>query len=189
MSAKDEDRSFLQRPLAVVTLVGGVLGIVTALVSLLPRGGDAEETQSRIDVCVTAHGLSQPSESEKVAPGRLLFRACDWPPPSGAATDGFSEITVASRDGPGQSEAGGLTIADVFTTECRDIEATYLFDNQGTFVVEKPVLLTKGEIRRIEGGSVWRPRTAEEASIFAPRRDESIVLSNARYTLDSARCV
>jgi hypothetical protein len=96
---------------------------------------------------------------------------------------------VASKDGPGQSEAEGLTIADVFTTECRDIKVTYLFDNQGTFVVEKPVLLTKGEIRRIEGGSIWQPRTAEEVSIFTLRRDESIVLSKGRYILDSVRCV
>ena len=110
-------------------------------------------------------------------------------PPPGAAPDGFTEITVASRQGPGRSEAEGLTVADVFTSSCDDIEARYLFDNMGTFVPEQPVRLTKGEIRRVEGGSIWVPRSNTEASIYSPRRDESTVLSAARYKLDSARCL
>ena len=80
-------------------------------------------------------------------------------------------------------------MADVFTTSCRDLEVIYLFDNQGTFEAAQPVRVTKGEIRRVEGGSVWDPRTNRQSEIFSPRRDESVVLSSLRYTLDTVRCI
>jgi hypothetical protein len=184
-------RPFLERPVAVVTLVGGLLGIVTATLTVLGflGGGDAQTAEQRIATCVAEHGLSSSVTKTQTAPGRMLFRSCVWPPPPGAANDGFTEITVASRDGPGQSEAEGLTVADVYTTSCRDIEVRYLFDNMGTFVPEEPVRLTKGEIRRVEGGSIWFPRNEREASIYTPRRDEFVVLSARRYRLDTARCV
>ena len=184
-----ERRAFLERPVAVVTFVSGVLGIIGALVGLVGiPGGDGEDEREKIDACVGDHGLSRPLERTEVAEGRVLFRGCTWPPPPGAAADGFMEITMSSRDGPGQSEAEGLTVADFFTTSCTDIEVIYLFNNMGTFVPEQPVRLTKGEIRRVEGGSIWFPRNDAEASIFTPGRDQSVVLSNLRYKIDSARC-
>lgn len=187
-------RGFLERPTAVVTLIAGVLGIVTAAVTLPGLfdgdGGTSggEGKQEKIDACVSQHGLTRSIEEKEVSAARVVFRGCTWPPPPGAENDGFWEITVASGQGPGASEAEGLTVADTFTTTCRDIEARYLFDNMGTFVSEQPVRLTKGEIRRVEGGSVWSPRNEQEASVYALGRDQSIVLSAARYKLDTARC-
>jgi hypothetical protein len=70
---------------------------------------------------------------------------------------------------------------------CDDIEAGYLFDNMGTFVTED-VRLTKGEVRRVEDGSIWTPTTKLDRELYTPARDEFIVLTNARYTLDTARC-
>jgi hypothetical protein len=96
---------------------------------------------------------------------------------------------LASTLGPGQSEAEGMTVADVFTTFCRDIEVKYLFNNMGTFVPEQPVLLSKGEVRRVEGGSVCSPNSEREDTLYTPGRDESIIMSAGRYQLDSARCV
>lgn len=190
------EQSFLQRPLAVVSLVGGVLGIVVAGLALVTgifgplRSPDSgSDVRPKVEMCMRSHGLSQATEKKTFEEGRVLFRACSWPPPQGAGTDGFSEITLASSNGPGESEAEGLTVADVYTTECRDIEVVYLFDNQGTFVVEQSLRLTKGEVRRVEGGSVWQPRSEDEAAIFQPRRDEFIVMSNSRYIPDSARCI
>jgi hypothetical protein len=185
-------RPFLERPLALVSLVGGTLGIAVAVVTLagLTGGGDENDgEQDKIAACVSDHGMARPVQRRQIAEGRVLFRRCEWPPPPGADNDGFTEITVASRDGPGRSEAEGMTVADVFTTSCRDIEVRYLFDNMGTFVPEQPVRLSKGEIRRVEGGSLWFPRNDQEALIYSPRRDEFVVLSALRYRLDSARCI
>ncbi len=190
MSEAQSGKKFLERPLAVVTLIASLLGIATAVVTLSGiAGGDENGKLDRIGECISEHGLAQASERKDVAEGRVLFRACEDPPPPGAASDGFTEITVASNLGPGESEAEGLTIAEVFTSTCRDIEASYLFDNMGTFVPEQPVRLTKGEVRRVEGGSIWFPRDEQEAQIYAPGRDEFIVMSAGRYKLDSARCV
>lgn len=96
---------------------------------------------------------------------------------------------MTSEAGPGESEAEGLTVADRVRSGCRDVELVYLFDNQGRFEQEEPTVLSKGEIRRVEGGSVWMPRSETEATVFAPGRDESIAMSNTRYKLDSARCL
>jgi hypothetical protein len=189
-SESSKHRSFLERPIAIVSLIASVLGIATATVTLAGVvGPDENEDTERIEACIADHGLSKTVERRDVASGRILFRACEWPPPPGAASDGFTEITVSSGDGPGQSEAEGMTVADVFTTACNDLKAEYLFDNMGTFVAEQPVLLTKGEIRRVEGGSIWFPRDRLEASIYTPGRDEALVLSAARYKLDVVRCV
>jgi hypothetical protein len=136
------------------------------------------------------HGLDNPREkNEGGTAGTVLFRGCTWPAPAGAEADGYTEIAVTSFDGPGESEAEGMTVANRVRSSCRDVELVYLFNNQGTFVQEDPTIISKGEIRRVEGGSVWIPGNAAEATAFAPRRDESIVMSNGRYKLDSARCL
>ena len=166
------------------------MAIATGLLTLVgvPGNGNSDGTDL-VDQCMSEHGMSRPAERRDVAAGRVLFRACESPPPPGAASDGYTEITVASGPGPGQSEAEGMTVADVFTTSCRDIEVKYLFDNMGTFVTEQPVLLSKGEVRRVEGGSVWSANSEREDALYMPGRDESIVMSAGRYQLDSARCV
>jgi hypothetical protein len=82
-----------------------------------------------------------------------------------------------------------MTVADVFTSSCRVIEARYLFASQGSFIAEEPIRLQVGEIRRVEGGSIWLPRDERETSRFSPRRDESVIMRNTRYELDTARCI
>ena len=189
MTTESGRESFLHRPLAIVSLIAGVLGIVTAIVTLggLFNNSD-EERQAKVESCMAEHGLSTRTETQEIDSNRV-FRACVWPPPFGADGDGFTEITMSSGEGPGRSEAEGLTVANVFTTECRDLELVYLFNNMGSFIAEEPIRLSKGEIRRVEGGSIWQPRTAREASIYSPGRDQSVILSNLRYTIDTARCI
>ena len=182
-----EERKFLERPLAVVALVGGALGVVATVIGIIATlSGGAPPTPAgdgaRVTDCVRAHGLAQASERRDEGDGRWYFRACTWPAPTGAGGDGFSEVTVRTLDGPGVSEATGMTVAHVLTSTCRDLEVGYLFDNQGTLVPEQPVRLTKGETRRVEGGSIVTPADA-------PGRDQSVVLSSARYQLDTVRCV
>ncbi|MGC5224731.1 hypothetical protein ACPW96_19370 [Micromonospora sp. DT81.3] len=178
-----------------MTLIGGIVGIVAAVVGIgvalrgsAPDSGQ-DEGGSHLENCMVAHGLERAFERTDGAPGVVLFRQCNWPPPAGADADGHSEIQVTSRDGPGESEAEGLTIADFIFSQCRDIEFIYLFNNQGNMTQEAPVIISKGEIRRVEGGSLWFPEAAIDASEFQPGRDQSIVLSNTRYEIDSARCI
>jgi hypothetical protein len=188
--------SFLHRPTAVVTLIGGIVGIISAVIGIVVAvSGDkkppsADKPDGTVERCMVAHGLERAHEkNEGGTAGTILFRQCTSPVPHGAEADGYAEVSVMSNDGPGQSEAEGMTVADVVRSTCRDVELVYLFDNQGTYVQEEPVTLSKGEIRRVEGGSIWFPANPSQASRFKPGRDESIVMSNGRYKLDSARCV
>ena len=73
-----------------------------------------------------------------------------------------------------------MTVADIYTSTCRELEVTYLFNNQGTFVPEQPVRLGKGEVRRVEGGSIVAGSPAG--------RDQSVIYSSGRYRFDSVRC-
>ena len=190
--------SFLRHPFAIVALSGGVVGLViisaiVGIVVMTSRKGTApsqDNAQLAIKDCMVNHGLQRDHEkNEGGTAGTILFRQCSWPAPHGAGGDGYAEVQVTSYDGPGKSEAEGLTVADYVKSACRDTELVYLFNNQGTYVQEQPVTLSKGEIRRVEGGSLWFPANQSEASRFKPGRDESIVMSNRRYKLNSARCI
>jgi hypothetical protein len=193
--------SFLHRPVAIVTVISGIVGTLTAVIGLVVTlGGNGNDTSNGNDTraatatkdCVEQHRLSSEYQKDMGVPGAgdtILFRQCAWPPPHGADADGYSEISVSSKDGPGQNEAEGLTVADYLSSNCRDIRAVYLFHNMGTLVPEEPILIGKGEIRRVEGGSIWQPRNDYEAMQFSPGRDESIIMSNLRYTIESAQCV
>ncbi|SEK49199.1 hypothetical protein [Rhodococcus maanshanensis] len=194
--AAPQGQPFLHKPVALVTLVGGVIGIIAAIVGIVVaftgplKPAEGEERKAAVEACMVRHGLDDPHEkNEGGTAGTVLFRECTWPAPAGAEADGYTEIAVTSYDGPGESEAEGMTVANRVRSACRDVELVYLFNNQGTFVQADPTILSKGEIRRVEGGSVWIPENETEAKAFTPRRDESIVMSNARYKLDSARCL
>jgi hypothetical protein len=194
--------SFLHRPTAVVTLIAGVAGIASAVVGIVvafsgndnsssEKSSGQDKPDAAVERCTVEHGLERAYEkNEGGTAGTILFRQCSlasgqW----GAEADGYAEVAVTSYDGPGKSEAEGLTVADAVRSTCRDVELIYLFDNQGTFVQEEPITLSKGEIRRVEGGSLWFPGSPSEASRFKPGRDQSMIMSNHRYMLDSARCV
>lgn len=201
---------FLQRPSVIVSLLAGLVGIATGVLTLTGAlsGGTNDRTtttlspatssstspaldtaSARIDACMKGHGLAQTIQKDTIATGRILVRQCVWPPPVGAAPDGYTQIALAIDSGPGRSEAEGLTVANLFSSECQNIELSYLFNNQGTFTPSRPFRVSKGEIRRVEDGSVWRPRSDAEASTYSARRDQFIVLSNMRYQFDTARCV
>ena len=194
---ESQEKPFLERPLAIVTLVGGVLGLLGTGVGIYTglaaaNRGDptppaaasspavALSDSARVAECQRTHGLAQPSEKREAGEGQWYLRACAWPAPDGASPDGFSEITLRSEPGPGQSEAEGMTVADIYTSTCRELEVTYLFNNQGTFVPEQPVRLGKGEVRRVEGGSIVAGSPAG--------RDQSVIYSSGRYRFDSVRC-
>jgi hypothetical protein len=211
MGDQAERKRFLERPIAVVTLVGGVLGAIATAVGLMAAKGDSEPelagntrstsyttqtmpyttqtTTDRTALCMTQHGMSKSIEKKQVVAGRVLFSSCSWPPPQGATSEGYAEIAVASEAGPGQSEAEGLTVADVFSTQCPTLSVKYLFNNQGTFQAEAPFQLNEFQVLRVEDGSTWQPASNAEREQYRALTDTAIVLSNSRYILDAARCV
>lgn len=193
LEAGPETESFLHRPTVVVTLIGGVVGILAAIVGIvvgisgMSKSPGQDDADDRVNLCMDNHGLESEFDRNEGNTG-ILFRQCTWPAPAGAEADGYAEVAVTSYDGPGESEAEGLTVADYVRSSCRDVELVYVFDSMGNITQEDVVTVSKGEIRRVEGGSIWSPEDEAEASAFRPGRDESIIMSNHRYRLDSARC-
>ena len=191
--SNENRKPFLERPVAIVGLIASIIAIATGAVTLLGLFRDDDGTDdspsAKIEACMRTHGLATALQREEIAADRILTRQCVWPPPVGAAPDGYTQIALAIGTGPGKSEAEGLTVANRFDTECQTIELSYLFNNMGTFTAVRPFRLSKGEIRRVEDGSVWRPRSDAETAVFTPRRDQSIVMSNSRYRFDAAQCI
>jgi hypothetical protein len=186
-----------------LALIPAVTAVVVAVITILAANNDSSvptpqpsqnnQSAERVQACRQTHDLSRPN-SERVlsaesASFQALFQACSWPPTPGADGDGFSEISVVTDDGPGRSEAEGLTVRHVFTSECSNLEAKYLFGAQGKLVPQKPLRLVKGTVVRVEDGSQWQPQTEAQRTQYAPGRDEFVVLGNTRYKLDQVRCV
>lgn len=125
--AEAQEKPFLARPLAIVTLVGGVLGLFATAVGIYTGLAGANSHQpsaaapastsaaalseaARVSECQHTHGLSAPTERREMGEGEWYLRACSWPAPDGAFPDGLSEITLRSEPGPGQSEVEGGSI-------------------------------------------------------------------------------
>jgi TIR domain len=76
-----------RRRLPVIAAAAGALVLVVAVaatVGIVVTSGDDNSTptsQERIDACVDEHGLAASTQREDIAQGRVLFRACAWPPP------------------------------------------------------------------------------------------------------------
>lgn len=177
-------KALLERPLVVAFLAflgaafgaAATIGIFSGLV-----GGSVPTDAARVADCVRTHSLGQVSERRDLGNGSLDFRSCSWPAPRSGAPDGFTYITVRTEDGPGKSEVEGDTVSHVFTSTCRYLEVDFLYDYNGKLVPGHPFLLTKGETREVEGSVLGN---------FPPQgRDDFVVLSSGRYSVDIARCV
>ncbi len=103
---------------------------LSALAARNPRALAAHEMQ----VCARTHGLK-----ETDAIDRKLFRGgdviinkiCDWPPPVGAAPDGFLQIRTDTRWIPGTVAADTYSEIDVIKAPCERVRATYVLDHMG----------------------------------------------------------
>lgn len=190
-----QNDGFLKRPQAVIALVGGVVAIIGGIVAIIVavRPGSApppepDRAQAAIASCMAGHGLSTTRVQEQIPPNRAEYRGCSWPAPAGADGDGFFQVTVVDSPGPGKNQAEGMTTAQTFSSTCQHLRLSYRFFDQGTFVEDRPRDLAKGEILRVEDGSVWHAADPDQASSFSLSVDQSIMMSNARYELDAVDC-
>ena len=186
---------FLKRPQAVVALAAGIVTIIGGTVAIVVAfrpgsGGPPDTAQAAISSCLAGHGLTNTREHEQisVSDGAAVYRGCSWPAPAGSDGDGFFQVAVIERPGPGNNQAEGMTTAQTFTSTCQHLRLNYRFLNQGTFVEDRPRDLAKGEILRVEDGSVWHPIDPDQAAIFELSVDQSMMMTNARYELDAVQC-
>jgi hypothetical protein len=155
--------------------------------------------------CMKAHGLGKAyqqlptqelsgSTTEEPRPGdakaRRLFAWCDWPRPSWAQADGFTEITVTELQGP-DAYAVGNDLAYRIKAPCHKLKMAFTHVHQDTGI-EKPFTSEVGSLVA-QDGSPWEPRAdqlyADMRNAFAPRRYEVVVISGSHSDLDYVECV
>jgi hypothetical protein len=154
--------------------------------------------------CMKTHGLKQAHQelpaqdlsdpNEEPRPGNLktrrIFAWCESPRPSWAQGDGFTQITVIELQGP-DLVAAGNDLAYRIKAPCERLEMAFTHVHQDTGI-EKPFTSEVGSLVA-QDGSTWEPGADQQyaymRNVFAPRRDEVVVISGTHWNLDYVRCV
>lgn len=185
--------------------------VITTLLSAIPIGGvllallnrymerpmardDAPQSHQAVDTgatlatglqrCLQQHHLSRAHERQGES-SSLTFASCEWPAPSYADADGFSEIRITYGEGPGESESSDSNVLDRISSNCARLELAYSFGYQGDSRREEPFTANRGDVLSAFTGRRWDGNTPYPY----PRRDEIVVVRNSHIDLDEARCV
>jgi hypothetical protein len=150
-----------------------------------PTTTNAVVQAMEVRACMQQHGLKEAHTT--ISQGETVtFASCDWPPPSYAGADGYSEIKVVTVAGPGQDEASGTNLADRITAPCQELKVSYTLGSQGLYQHLPPFTVNADEI-------YWRNREIWQGDrstlSFSPARGEIVILHNDKEILDSATCV
>ncbi len=157
-----------------------------------------EEAAERVQACEGQHGMkiaSEKTELSETIPAagfgspkyveHVSFRSCTWPRSGYADADGYLEVKVQSVEGPGESEASGVNIADRITAPCKQLTIAYQFGTQGNYENQTPFTITADTIVTADG----KPWTNESGALpFYPDAGEFVVLHNDHYMIQSAKC-
>lgn len=147
---------------------------------------DARERADRVQAAMRRHGMSRASEKATSSRGILLFKTCEWPPPTYADPDGYHEVRVQTVRGPGGYEATGTNYADRITMNSPFVEVAYSFSGMGQFAMLTPFAVARGAVVDADG----RPYDGSDADLgFLRGRDEIVVLHNHKRGLDSVRAL
>jgi hypothetical protein len=153
-----------------------------------PARGGAE-----VRACMAQHQLprTRTTVTTTVAPPRYytdlpevpddvtIIKRCDWPPITGADSDGYSEITVRATHGPGEGTMGGTNVADIIKSNCSVLRLTYKFVAQG-YQEPLPPIVSPPDREIHSDGRGWRGEFP-----FIYEHDELVVLRNTRLRLDA----
>lgn len=167
-------------------LKGDPAAIPTPIASVSSGVDDAQVRAAQLRACEESHQMSQAQQRFKISDYRFAFRFCQWPPPSYADGDGFTEITVDILKGPGAYEALGTTFVDRVHGPCAQFGLAYDFGKQGGFEHLAPFPAKPGQLLLGGNGDPY-PGSPSELD-FYPDRDEVDVLHNGSYVIFTASC-
>jgi hypothetical protein len=181
---------------AVVSLWATVVPLIWGKPSATPTPTPAAVVSSPADdpqiraaqlrACEERHQMTQAQQRFTTSDYAFSFRFCQWPAPSFADGDGFSEITVSTVEGPGAYEALGTTLVDRIHGPCAVFRLAYDFGKMGDSEHLAPFLAHPEELLFGGKGDPY-PGQKNELS-FYPDRDEVDVLHNGSYQLFTASC-
>jgi hypothetical protein len=194
-----------------ISVAGEVL-LALLFVGLITNGSNGSDQTvqasprvAEVTGCMKAHGLSHAFQElpakdissrdalEKPIPGdpetRRTFAWCDWPRPSWAQADGYTEVTVTELQGPDLGAAEN-DLALRIKAPCEKLKMAFTFVHQD-IGINKPFTAKVGSLVA-QDGSPWQPRTNQSYSemrmAFSPRRDEVVVITSTHFDLDYVKC-
>ena len=169
-------------------VLGALVSSCRGQIDLSPfsRTADTQrEAASETRACLATHGMQQTSERIQTG-ARIQFKACSWPPAPAGQADGFTQISVITDSGPGAYESTGTNYADRITAPCRTIVLAYTYQNMGVDDHRPEIRVAARSFVTVDG-TPWLD-TAPSILPFYPQRDETVVLRNGKYRLDTAGC-
>lgn len=116
------------------------------------------------------------------------FRACEWPAPSYANTDGYDEIVATEYRAEGRTEVSGASAPELFRSRCAELQLTYTFQKQGPASTTSPLHVTAGSIVDVFG-KPWPPPGMDATLPFTPGTGDTVVVHNLSYAIARARCL
>ena len=129
-----------------------------------------------------AHYRNVPAGNPSVVYAKHRFASCEWPPPSCADEDGYTEITVSVEEG--LDLLFYRTIWRIHPT-CQVVELKYTFARQGNVHRLRPYQVEVSDVTSVTG-EPWK-RSIEFPGGY-PARDEIVTVGEG-FQLDDARCV
>lgn len=148
-------------------------------------GTSAEVRAERVQAAMRLHGMMRAKE-RKSEGAVLLFRSCEWLPPPYADPDGYFEVAVRTRRGPGESEATGASLVDCIPVLSAAVELTYLWRFQGYSSVMPAIILQPGDCTFVSGE---RYNDRHGPLACGPMGAEVAVLRSSRHELLDVRCL
>jgi hypothetical protein len=190
---------------ACVAIVGVAVGVPAFFGSQAgePSSKDGVEEDvvaaDQVRACMRQHDLQQAqvtTEKDKyidtgIVPefATIKFAQCEWPPPSYAGDEGYSEIIVTVVQGPGPHEAAGETLADRIEAPCQKLKLSYSYTKMGGLDRIPPFEISANSIVTMTetGVKPWEGKLYDLH--FYPERGEFVVLHGNGHRVDSAECV
>jgi hypothetical protein len=151
-----------------------------------------QHAAARIAECERTHHLLRQSELAKNSQG-YIQRSCDWPPPSYADADGYTEINVTAVPIPAGSKVESHV--DRIVGPCATFRMSYEQPDQGGGRHLPPFEVRPGNIVGITGNAyVDRPQDHDGATLamrlgFTPGTNEVQVIRSIGGIIESLSCV
>jgi hypothetical protein len=155
-------------------------------------GTSRQVVADRIAACERLHGMSRQSVFTTASNG-YVARACAWPPPSYADSDGYTEITVESVPIPEGSEASGSWV-DRIVGPCATFRLAYFAQNQGggqhlpAFTTAPQTIVSVGGGAYVDDPQDFGGATLGMRLGFTPATDEVEVVRPSGGVLESLAC-
>jgi hypothetical protein len=145
----------------------------------------------QVRACMSQHGLSQAytvrRREDGSTPYYLQLAQCNWPPPTYAGPDGYSEINVTQQAGPGEANVE-FNMAYVISAPCSTVSVSLSFHKFNAANRFPPFIAKHSTIVDPTGDILDQSDEANRPPFF-PERDDIVILTHGGTAVDEVKCI